>query len=261
MGVRWLWMLGLWCYVSTTVWAAGSSVQLIATTVQNIPVKIIRVNMNDENVKVTGMLAKQQRGRTEPLESMVARARPTAAVTGTFFGTRSYLPVGDIVIEGRMVHFGGIGTALCITPDNQVEFVDVQRNRREDWSAYNFVIRSGPRLVRAGRIGVYPRAEGFRDRNLLRPAWRLAVGLTRENHLLFVGTRKPITLRQMALVMHRLGCVDAINLDAGSSTGMYYRGQILMRPLRRLTNLVLVYENREQFEQRKYSILPLRIRR
>jgi len=31
--------------------------------------------------------------------------------------------------------------------------------------------------------------------------------------------------------------------------------------LRRLTNLVLVYENREQFEQRKYSILPLHIRR
>jgi len=55
--------------------------------------------------------------------------------------------------------------------------------------------------------------------------------------------------------------VDAINLDAGSSTGMYYRGQILMRPLRRLTNLVLVYESREQFEQRKYSILPLHIRR
>jgi hypothetical protein len=261
MGVRWLWLAGLWWFVCSAVWAASSSVQLIATTVQNIPVKIIRVNMNDENVKVTGMLAKQQRGRTEPLESMVARARPTAAVTGTFFGTRSYLPVGDIVIEGRMVHFGGIGTALCITPDNLVEFVDVKRNRREDWSAYDFVIRSGPRLVRAGKIGVYPRAEGFRDRNLLRQAWRLAVGLTRENHLLFVGTRKPITLSQMAMVMHRLGCVDAINLDAGSSTGMYYRGQILMRPLRRLTNLVLVYENREQFEQRKYSILPLSIRR
>ncbi|MDW8104584.1 MAG: phosphodiester glycosidase family protein [Armatimonadota bacterium] len=245
---------------SQTAWAFGNSVQLIATTVLDVPVKIVRVNMNDEEVKVTGMLAKQRRGRTEPLESMVARARPTAAVTGTFFGTRNYLPVGDIVIEGKMVHFGGIGTALCITPDNHVEFVDVKRHRREDWSAYDFVLRSGPRLVTAGKVSLYPYAEGFRDRSLFRPAWRLAVGLTRDNHLLFVGTRKPITLRKMALVMHRLGCVDAINLDAGSSTGMYYRGTVLMRPRRRLTNLVLIYERREQYEQRRYSILPVRIR-
>lgn len=175
------WLIGVfgWLLFRTVAMADGNSVTLIATTVQNIPVKIIRVNMNDENVKVTGMLAKQRRGRTEPLGSMVARARPTAAVTGTFFGLHSYLPVGDIVIEGKMVHFGGIGTALCVTPDNRVEFVDVKRNRLEDWSAYDFVIRSGPRLVTAGKIGVYPRAEGFRDRHLLRPAWRLAVGLTR----------------------------------------------------------------------------------
>lgn len=250
-----------WCWWSSQVAGAfASSVQLIATTVAGVPVKIIRVDMNDDEVKVTGMIAQQRRGRTEPLESMVARARPTAAVTGTFFGTRNYLPVGDIVIEGKMVHFGGIGTALCITPDNHVEFVDVQRYRREDWSAYDFVLRSGPRLVVAGRVRVSPQAEGFRDRSLFRPAWRLAVGLTRENHLLFVGTRKPITLSKMALVMHQLGCVDAINLDAGSSTGMYYRGKVLMRPLRRLTNLVLIYERREQYEQRRYSILPLRIR-
>ncbi|GIV17740.1 MAG: hypothetical protein KatS3mg022_3175 [Armatimonadota bacterium] len=261
MKIRTVCVVIIWWLCCDSVWAIGGSVQLIATTVQNIPVKIIRVDMNDEEVKVTGMLAKQRRGRTEPLQSMVARARPTAAVTGTFFGTRNYLPVGDIVIEGKMVHFGGIGTALCITPDNQVEFVDVKRNRREDWSAYDFVIRSGPRLVTAGKIGVDPRAEGFRDRHLLRPAWRLAVGLTRDNHLLFVGTRKPITLSQMAIVMHRLGCVDAINLDAGSSTGMYYRGRVLMRPLRRLTNLVLIYEQREYYERRKYSILPVHIRR
>lgn len=261
MKLRWLLLSAFLCWSFCVIaHADGSSVTLIATTVQNIPVKIIRVNMNDENVKVTGMLAKQRRGRTEPLASMVARARPTAAVTGTFFGTRNYLPVGDIVIEGKMVHFGGIGTALCVTPDNQVEFVDVKRNRREDWSAYDFVIRSGPRLVTGGKIGVDPRAEGFRDRNLLRPAWRLAVGLTRDNYLLFVATRKRVTLSQMAMVMHRLGCVDAINLDAGSSTGMYYRGKILMNPLRRLTNLVLIYEQREYYERRKYSILPVRIR-
>jgi hypothetical protein len=260
MSARWLFIAFLWGHCLGTAWGSSGSVQLLATTVQNIPVKIVRVDMNDENVKVTGMLAKQRRGRTEPLESMVARARPTAAVTGTFFGTRNYLPVGDIVIEGKMVHFGGVGTALCITPDNHVEFVDVKRYRLEDWSAYDFVIRSGPRLVTGGKVRVDARAEGFRDRSLVRPAWRLAVGLTRQNHLLFVGTRKPVTLSQVAVVMHRLGCVEAINLDAGSSTGMYYRGKLLMRPLRRLTNLVLIYEQRESYERRKYSILPVRIR-
>ncbi|MDW8321888.1 MAG: hypothetical protein RMM08_11055 [Armatimonadota bacterium] len=78
MRIRALCIVVLWWLCSESVWANGSSVQLVAATVQNIPVKIIRVDMNDENVKVTGMLAKQRRACTQPLQSMVARARPTA---------------------------------------------------------------------------------------------------------------------------------------------------------------------------------------
>jgi hypothetical protein len=50
---------------------------------------------------------------------MIARTRPVAAITGTFFATDSLLPIGDIVIGGRLAHFGGRGAALCLTADRK----------------------------------------------------------------------------------------------------------------------------------------------
>jgi len=34
-----------------------------------------------------------------------------------------------------------------------------------------------------------------------------------------------------------------MNLDGGSSTAMYYRGKTITTPGRRLTNVLLIYEN------------------
>ena len=46
---------------------------------------------------------------------------------------------------------------------------------------------------------------------------------------------------QWARVMKALGCRDAMNLDAGASLAMSYRGRTLIRPGRNLTNLLAVY--------------------
>ena len=55
------------------------------------------------------------------------RVRPAAAVTGTYFGLRDAQPVGDIVIGGRLVNSGFVGTALAITGKNRVRFVETRR--------------------------------------------------------------------------------------------------------------------------------------
>ena len=60
------------------------------------------------------------------------------------------------MIDGSLVHFGGMGTALCVTPDNRAEMVTCEWGRHHDWSPYDFVVACGPRLLRRGRIVLDP---------------------------------------------------------------------------------------------------------
>ena len=236
---------------------AAKSISVYRTTAANVPLIVINVDMNDSNVKVTGIVAQGGCGSSERFNDMVHRAHPTAAVTGTFFSTDSNVPIGDIVVDGRLAHRGGVGTALCVTQDNQCDFVQPPyRYARMDWSQYDFVCTSGPRLVNNGLPYVYPHAEGFRDSHLLHSATRLAVGRTPKNHLMFVTTRTRVQLGQMAKAMKALGCTEAIALDAGSSLGFYNNGNMLIQPQRRLTNAILIYDDKARYERFKGRLIP-----
>ena len=147
------------------------------------------------------------------------------------------------MIGGRLVNTGFVGTALAITGENKVRFVETRRWRARDWSDYETVICGGPRLVNNSRVLVVPRAEGFRDRSLFRRRPRMAVGLIGYNRLVMVSVARPIYLRQLARVMRSLGCRNAIALDGGSSSAMFYRGRFAARPHRSLTNLLVVYDS------------------
>jgi hypothetical protein len=204
---------------------------------------VITVNLNDENCKVSVALPRRGVGSRETFRSLLRRVRPAAAVTGTYFGLRSAQPVGDIVIGGRLVNSGFVGTALAITQENEARFVETRHWKDRDWSEYETVLCGGPRLVTRGRARVVPRAEGFGDRSLFRRRPRTAVGVTRRNRLILVTVARPIYLRQLARLMRSLGCRDAIALDGGSSSAMFYRGKFAARPLRPLTNLLVVYDS------------------
>ena len=69
---------------------------------------------------------------------------------------------------------------------------------------------------------------------------RTAVGTTKDGKLLLVNV-KAASIEQMRDLMLALGCVDAINLDGGGSTAMYYKGQTLATPGRNLTSTLQVF--------------------
>ncbi len=50
-----------------------------------------------------------------------------------------------------------------------------------------------------------------------------------------------MTLWQMAAIMKRLKARHAVNLDGGSSTALYWRGQVMVQPKRKLTNVVSIF--------------------
>ncbi len=230
---------------------------LSRTTACGIPLLILKVDLQDPGVKVTGVLAQGGNGHSESFDSMIHRTHPTAAFTGTFFCPHSLIPVGDLVVNGHLQHRGGVGTGFCLTEDNQCDFIQPgHRYQRVDWSAYDFVCCAGPRLLHEGSYALNPKSEGFHDRHLLGTATRLAVGLTEDNKLLFVATRHPVQLGRLAKAMKKIGCIEAMNLDAGSSLGFYNNAKVYMHPQRKLTNLILIYDDKSRYERFKSRLTP-----
>ena len=240
--------------------AWAQPVSYAETVSAGVPLKVITINLNNSNVKITGLLTKYGSGHSEPFNQMLKRTKPTIAITGTFFGIGSRIPVGDIVIDGRLAHFGGLGTALCITDNNEVEFIRPKKYTHQDWSRFDFVLCCGPRLVTDGIAYVEPWTEGFKDTHMLNRNGRLAIGITKKNQLYLVATRKPVYLSKLAKAMRALGVVNAINLDAGSSMGLHYKGKTLIKPSRWLTNLILVYDNKDRYYEVKDHLMPIAMR-
>lgn len=202
---------------------------------------VIDVDLNDRRVVVSPAIAAGGIGRAEQFGSFVRRLQPAAAINGTFFSKRSLRPVADIVVNGKLAHFGGMGTALAFTADG-VDFIRLPKSRRVDWSEYRGALAGGPLLVWEGFAKPLPGGEGFGDPHVFaRAAPRTALGITRWNHLLLVTTAKGCSLGKLAKALRAMGAIYAFNLDGGSSAAMWYRGSMIAGARRPLTNVLCVY--------------------
>lgn len=210
---------------------------------------VVTANLNSKTVNVNLAVAQRPLNNNdfphERFRSMIDQSLPTAAIDGTYYDTRTFRPVGSLVTDGKMVVSGSLGVAVCFDPTNKVSFYEIRNWRNFPWRSYKVIIAAGPTLVSGGRISLAPRSEKFRDPDLFRPASRSALGVTADNKLLLVSVPKAIHLRDMAYIMKRLGARNAVNLDGGSSTALYYRGLYLVRPERVMTNIFTVYEKKE----------------
>jgi len=235
----------VWLAFTISAQAASGPVAYSRRTAAAVSLHVIDVDLTDPRVVIAPAIAARGIGRSERFESFVARLRPTAAVNGTYFGRRSLRPVGDIVAGGKLLHFGGMGTAVAFGDDG-VDVIRLPKSRRVDWSEHRAAIAGGPLLVWDGFPKPMPGGEGFGDpRVFARAAPRTAVGVTRDNHLLLVTTVGGTSLGKLAKAMRELGAVYALNLDGGSSVGMYYQGRMIRRAKGSLTNVLGVYVKSE----------------
>jgi hypothetical protein len=194
-------------------------------------------------------------GSREEWSAMIDRARPVAAITGTYFDVPSAVPVGSIVVGGKSVHRGLIGTAFAFDPTQGARLVACRPGREYDWSRFETVLRAGPRLLTGGQRTLWPGDEGFRDPAIFARKKRTAVALTRHGKLLLVAVEKPVLLRTLAQALQSLGVVDAMCLDGGSSAGLYHRGKTRLQPRRPLTNLLVVYDSVARYRERMGSLV------
>ncbi|PIG91933.1 phosphodiester glycosidase family protein [Gloeocapsopsis sp. IPPAS B-1203] len=103
-----------------------------------------------------------------------------------------------------------------------------------DFSNYPHILGGGPLLLQNRQIVLNAQAEGFSEAFSRQKASRSAIGATATGNLLIAAVHNRAggagpSLTEIAQIMQHLGCVDALNLDGGSSTSLYLGGQLLDR--------------------------------
>lgn len=103
-----------------------------------------------------------------------------------------------------------------------------------DFSLYPHILGAGPLLLQNQQIVLDAKAEQFSEAFIQQSAIRSGIGTTAVGNLVIAAVHHGIggrgaTLMEMAQIMQQLGAIDALNLDGGSSTGLYLGGHLLDR--------------------------------
>ncbi|MBC8063495.1 MAG: phosphodiester glycosidase family protein [Chlorobia bacterium] len=173
---------------------------------------------------------------------LVAGSNATVGITGTFFAPSSGYPVGDVLVDGDLKVRGYRGSAIGVDFFGGVKIFDTRFKQEYDWSQYKFGIRGAVRLVANGVVCPNPKAQRFRDRRIWGKASRTAVGLDKSGKLILIATKNSVTLSQLGKAMVSRGVVNAVSMDGGGSTCLYYRGKMVIGTGRRLSNMFVLQE-------------------
>lgn len=154
-----------------------------------------------------------------------------------------------VILRGRVI---GIGKKdSVIPPDGYVvsaegsraslfegiqlwDEVSIDLSLSRGWEKVRAAVGGGPRLLMSGTRYINDQEERFASSIVHRRHPRSAVGVTASGYLLMVAVdgrqakvSVGVTLHELADLMKEFGCVDAINLDGGGSTTLYYDGKVV----------------------------------
>lgn len=204
------------------------------------PLHVDLVSIDPHAVLIRPELTHGKVSRFESFNEAMTRLKPYAAISGTFYGS-DMRPLGDILIDGKLVNNGIYRCAIGITKNGDVDFLR-RKGAKFDWTGYRCGLAAGPRLVHQGNIEADPIDCGFTKDGLPARATRTGIGKTESGQLLLVVVQEEITLKEFARIMRSRGCVEAMNLDGGPACALYYKRRTLVSPSLRMTNLLVFYE-------------------
>lgn len=151
--------------------------------------------------------------KVDSVASMVRRSGALAGINGSFF-FENLEPMGLLISEGvqshslRKVDWG----VFSVTYSGRADLVHTREWKKQKEIA--FAIQTGPRLV------VDEQPLTFRDNY----ARRSALCILAPTSVVIVGTSNAVRMRDLAVFLSKpkkdggLGCIQALNLDGGSST-------------------------------------------
>jgi exopolysaccharide biosynthesis protein len=219
----------------------GESIDYQEYEINGVNVKAVIADLSDRHVKVRPVVAYGLPFSEQDFTYFLMRARPVAAINGTYFNMETCTPVGEISIDGKLIHYSRIGTVMAITKENRITFFPGRNFSTVKRKDFFTTLGGGPRLLKNGMSCAPFRGEGFRDPAIFGSAVRSAAGATKKGKLVLAVALSSVTLSQWASTLRALGVTDAINLDGGTSSGLSYRGIVFVAPGRKLSNILAVY--------------------
>ncbi|HEY9601977.1 MAG TPA: phosphodiester glycosidase family protein [Allocoleopsis sp.] len=109
-----------------------------------------------------------------------------------------------------------------------------QNTTPSDFGQYPHILGAGPLLLQNRQIVLDAKSEQFSDAFARQSAIRSCIGRTATGSLILVAIHNRTgglgpNLTETAQLMQKLGAIDALNFDGGSSTGLFLGGQLLDR--------------------------------
>jgi hypothetical protein len=196
----------------------------------------IHVDMSRTDIAATTHYS----SRLRSFSSTAQEVQPIAAITGTFFAWENQQPVADVIVNGQKEATGYRGSVLAVDWFGKVSIFDAPVKKPVDYFPYRHALRGMVRVLRDGKVCPDPRSQGFRDARIWGSAARTGVGLTAKGKLVMVATANSVTLSQLAAALKSRGAVDAVSLDGGGSTMLYYRGKYKISTSRPLSTVFMI---------------------
>jgi Phosphodiester glycosidase len=197
-----------------------------------VPLAIVRLDPALIRLRV-GYAPEQPRG----LRGWVEEQRPLAAINGSFF-TKEYQSTALLISDGVTsgASYEGFGGMLAVAPDGGLSLRSLRDQPYDPGEALDQALQSFPMLVFPGGEPATIEDDGRRAR-------RSVVALDRAGRLLLlVSPTSDFTLRGLADWLSRsdLEVERALNLDGGSSTGLYLSDGTLREAIDSLGPLPIV---------------------
>ena len=117
------------------------------------------------------------------------------------------------------------------SPDSILNF-----RRSKHWDVIE-ALHAGPVLINDGKIYVSVEEEVFFNTPVAGVQPRSAIGYTKNDELIMIVVdgrqvkSRGVYLEELAIMMHDLGCIEALNLDGGGSSALLVQNKLINRPL------------------------------
>ncbi len=221
----------------------------------DLPLSIHVLEVDSQKFEIISARALDKCVGRETVLSLASRRAATAAVNGGFFEIGGYhdgAPCGILKIQGTWYGLplkprGAIGWNArevlfdrVLTHLEGIDFhVDSQTGATHDqqWDALDYIVGGTPLLIQKSQKITDFSIEETKEDFLSRRHARTAIGILSNGNWVFVviDGKQPelslgMTIEELADFMQSLGCVDALNLDGGGSSTMFFNGQVINNP-------------------------------
>ncbi|MGN0778514.1 MAG: phosphodiester glycosidase family protein [Aristaeellaceae bacterium] len=194
-------------------------------------VMAVYVRLSDPSQLRTALAARPPSQKTMVVSTMAKKNNAVLAINGDYF---SYHQKGVVVRGGKTWRIRPDGRRDILIVDENGMFTILPRCTREDYDRYTGTVMHafcfGPGLVVDGQA-LTSLEQVKMDIGPAKPTQRIAIGQLAPLSYLILATEGPenkargFTILEMAELCQELGCINAYNLDGGSSTTVVLDGR------------------------------------